>query len=74
MRKHIAGFVLALLIGSLSGAVLGVGIHCIQGWRHGIAFDPRCVYGWKGYVTEHVYFETGERVSCVYRPDITGER
>lgn len=76
MIKIIANYVLALVIGSLGGAVVGIGINCAQAWRSGNSADPRCVFAWKGYVTVMHLGETatGDRISCVYRPDITGKR
>jgi hypothetical protein len=40
-------------------------------WYHGGSADPRCVFGWKGYIEVHSYGPTSERVSCQYRPELT---
>jgi len=61
----------------LGGAILGVGLSatadCIYARYKGDSADPRCVYGWKGYVIEKTFDDDGEHihVSCQYRPDIT---
>lgn len=70
MRRSIR-YAPAILAGFALGSLGASVCRCAITWVHGGSADPRCVYGWKGYVEIHkLDFPHGERVVCEYRPDL----
>jgi hypothetical protein len=67
--KEFLGLLAYVIVATAIGALLAVGLRSAIAWHHGGSPDPRCVYGWRGYVEVHV-LDSPDRVSCQYRPDV----
>lgn len=70
--KELLRLIQAVLIGIAIGFLLVVGYRSADAWYHGHSGDPRCTYGFRGFVEVRTLGRTREldRISCQYRPDV----
>jgi hypothetical protein len=69
--KGLLRLIPALIAGGVIGFLLAMAYRCAESWYDGGSPDPRCVYGWRGYVEVHMLEEPKQdRVFCRYRPEL----